>query len=692
MTGPTLEDSRPTDLLRLCATCYQACVPCHKAKRRCDGGLPCSNCDFSGRGCSYSDSQGNAVQPTARAKPPTSNLDTADDHAETLRPEASTKIIGGTMPIDDFHVLQSIAPFNSLVPLAYHPHHQVPGSIKPSALLSLAIGCLTKGRTHGRHEADKLAAASRSLLLEEDGTGLTALDHPTAEIALALVILAIEEGSSGKLNRAVAHSGIACRMIQDLGLPDAVHQSCEPFHPYELSRLVCVAYVVDITVSTLAGRPPCVGLTDLDIATAQISSIAGADGTSTLFATLLRSAAVFVMALDHQRKVTNRVAGTQDDIEAASSVCHRALSVWADDLPASLVFDDNNLARASRAHHASNYSTASIQGAASINESAWGWAFTLMHCFAEMAVCVLESAAGSARVRRGAACSNLTTLLLETMDRPNRMSLLSLLPLLVAAQGSSNLSIRVSGEMAESTRLNSMSDDQVRRARVFMGISVTSASYLSHSRSLSGDQRQQPLSIPTPNPPAFSTMPSMAGPTSPHPMYRHGMTSNSSYGSYGLSTAPSSSQPISSRSPVPLSDRTLPSLRVTLDDGNKGNIGGAGYATAPQVKSSHSDHPPTLRSPSLAMVSPPRSSMSTSGPVSPGSGAPAAAASIPRSLPSISTTSSAQAARRLPSLGLSSSGSGSGDAASSRRLVPPMSFGREQHAVTSSGAREWDRR
>ncbi|PWN42357.1 hypothetical protein IE81DRAFT_133965 [Ceraceosorus guamensis] len=48
----------------------RACVSCHKAKRRCDGGLPCSNCDFSGRTCSYSDAQGNVVPPTQRSCPP----------------------------------------------------------------------------------------------------------------------------------------------------------------------------------------------------------------------------------------------------------------------------------------------------------------------------------------------------------------------------------------------------------------------------------------------------------------------------------------------------------------------------------------------------------------------------------------------------------------------------------------------
>lgn len=48
----------------------RACVACHKAKRRCDGGLPCSNCDFSGRTCAYSDSQGKAVPPTKRTLRP----------------------------------------------------------------------------------------------------------------------------------------------------------------------------------------------------------------------------------------------------------------------------------------------------------------------------------------------------------------------------------------------------------------------------------------------------------------------------------------------------------------------------------------------------------------------------------------------------------------------------------------------
>lgn len=48
----------------------RACVACHKAKRRCDGGLPCSNCDFSGRTCSYSDAQGKMVAPTKRTLKP----------------------------------------------------------------------------------------------------------------------------------------------------------------------------------------------------------------------------------------------------------------------------------------------------------------------------------------------------------------------------------------------------------------------------------------------------------------------------------------------------------------------------------------------------------------------------------------------------------------------------------------------
>ncbi|KAL9938408.1 hypothetical protein V8E36_003031 [Tilletia maclaganii] len=43
----------------------KACTACHRAKRRCDGGLPCSNCDFSGRLCCYGD---NAAPPAKVAR------------------------------------------------------------------------------------------------------------------------------------------------------------------------------------------------------------------------------------------------------------------------------------------------------------------------------------------------------------------------------------------------------------------------------------------------------------------------------------------------------------------------------------------------------------------------------------------------------------------------------------------------
>jgi hypothetical protein len=48
----------------------RACRACHDAKRRCSGGIPCSNCDFSGRMCSYSDAHGNTVTPTKRTLMP----------------------------------------------------------------------------------------------------------------------------------------------------------------------------------------------------------------------------------------------------------------------------------------------------------------------------------------------------------------------------------------------------------------------------------------------------------------------------------------------------------------------------------------------------------------------------------------------------------------------------------------------
>lgn len=372
----------------------------------------------------------------------------------------------------------------------------------PSPLLSLAISALTAARLNRRHEATQLAASARRLLAEEDDHGRSLLDHPNAETILGLVILALEESSYGKLNRATAHSSIACRIIQDLNLPGVTLSDSDLFHPFELCRLVCVAFVADVTLSALAGRPSCISVVDLDIAANKVSQIAGCDSMSALFATLLRSTAVFARALEHQRRVAHRIEGSQTNTEAAAAQCHEALGAWANELPASLSFDDHNLARAGRVFNRDGTKHSDGGG-----ELAWVWAFTLMHCFAEMAVCVLEAAAGPTKVRREAACSNLATLLLDTMDGPCRNSVLSMLPLLFAGQGPRDTSLCISHQLAESRRYNALDDDQIRRAKVFLGISVNSASYLVSSQTLSA--------LPSSVEYRASIAPALAGPAPP---------------------------------------------------------------------------------------------------------------------------------------------------------------------------------
>ncbi|KAJ8521576.1 hypothetical protein ONZ45_g1741 [Pleurotus djamor] len=46
----------------------KACDPCHKSKRRCDGALPCSNCEYASKRCSYTDASGRPV-PAPRPYP-----------------------------------------------------------------------------------------------------------------------------------------------------------------------------------------------------------------------------------------------------------------------------------------------------------------------------------------------------------------------------------------------------------------------------------------------------------------------------------------------------------------------------------------------------------------------------------------------------------------------------------------------
>ncbi|PWN25821.1 hypothetical protein BDZ90DRAFT_228180 [Jaminaea rosea] len=470
----------------------RACVPCHKAKRRCDGGLPCSNCDFSGRGCSYSDSHGNAVQPTARAKPPASKDESAhsstgiNDYrqssaaAHTAGP-ASNLSSASTENFDAFRTLNGIAPFNALIPLAY-----THGTTQPSVFITHCANAMVSPHNHAA------VAAARRLMLDEDQAAFSILDRPSADSVLALVLLALCEARSGKLTRAVAHTAVMCRMMQQLNLPD-VSVSTEPFHAGELCRLVAVAYTVDIVLSSLAGQSFAVSHTDLEVAAMRISQIGTQDPDTAPYAALLRSSIVFAQAVEHQRKLAHRI-GTNNTGSTSSfadshgsAACHHALSAWADSLPSHLAFEDGNLSRASRAARSSG-GVGSISAVGRDGASSWAWAWSLMHCFAEMAVCVLD---GGGR-QSATAASNLSVLCLDTVNLESQPSaILALLPLTFAhaivaksgaggaTAGSSSASTTAAAVGPVFTSLQKTFDFeewQLRRTRAFLGISAPSHS------------------------------------------------------------------------------------------------------------------------------------------------------------------------------------------------------------------------
>ncbi|PWN20253.1 hypothetical protein BCV69DRAFT_204300 [Microstroma glucosiphilum] len=463
----------------------RACVPCHKAKRRCDGGLPCSNCDFSGRSCSYADSHGNAVNPTARAKPPkrhdghgqADGLDGDDRHSDTSRlgysscqhtsPSTAATSVSAprlVLPDTDSHmsehlkVYRASAPVNALLPKVFYGK-QVPGT-----LLTLAISCFSSTRISGDiSTGDAFAHSARKILIDEDASRQTIYERPTVDVVLTVLLLTMHEASTGKLPKAVSASTITINMIHDLRLHEA-GVGAEHFHPAEVARMVCLAYVAELSVTTLAGKPSSLSDTDFLIATSRLAYVAGGDATSGAFLALLRSARVFAAVIDHQRRHRYRLLSAD---EINDSRRKDSLNIWADSLPPSLAFNDGNLAEVSRilsGHSQSQYSNE--------DESAWAWAWTMMHCFAEMSVFLLESLPSGSSQRRGAASANLCVLV-EALDRATRSSVLSVLPLLFASQARpvAGVSNPASVYLADAQRsLCLIDDEQCRHALAYLGV------------------------------------------------------------------------------------------------------------------------------------------------------------------------------------------------------------------------------
>lgn len=355
-------------------------------------------------------------------------------------------------------VYRASAPVNALLPKVFY------GKQQPGRLLTLAISCFSSTRISGDiTTGDAFAHSARKMLVDEDASRQTIYESPTVDVVLTVLLLTVHEASTGKLPKAVSASITSINMIHDLRLHEAGN-GADHFHPAEVARMVCLAYVTDLSVTTLAGKPTSLSDTDFLIAASRLAYVAGGDATTGAFLALLRSARVFAAVVDHQRRHTYRLLSTDEINDTRRK---DSLNIWADSLPPSLAFNDGNLAEASRilAGHAQPLYQAE-------DESAWAWAWTMMHCFAEMSVFLLESLPSGSSQRRGAASANLCVLV-EAFDRTTRLSVLSMLPLLIASQarpvgGVPNSASLYLAEAQSSLCL--IDDEQCRNALAYLGV------------------------------------------------------------------------------------------------------------------------------------------------------------------------------------------------------------------------------
>lgn len=664
------------DLSYLSPLLAQACVPCHKAKRRCDGGLPCSNCDFSGRSCSYSDSHGNAVQPTARARPMNGNGNSSSNNASNAngvapprqgdyhdghpypngseiqasyythssvspdysahhdrfqRPKIAPSYPMGavgpsssssSMPnlnhgshpgydqaYEQMHVFRRCAPFNSVLPSIFFTCQA-----RPSHILSLAISSFVSSRSDvASPPNDEYTSSVVRLLVDGDyQSGTAQFEHSSTERALALVLLALHDLSRGRTLGALTLSTAALRMVQELGLHEGVTIPGDVFQPIHCARLVCLVYTVEVLVTAITCKPSCLGELDFAIATSSVSHLATkgehrGDRVTTAFVALLGSAQVFSSVVQHQRRLALHLPASETD--KSKSRCQEALNSWAGNLSSALTFNDANLADASRS------------GAGECRpDDAWGWAWSMMHCFAEMSVCMLEnnSSNGSHRAyhhqrhhsngsagRRRAACSNLSVLL-DTFSPDTRRSIFALLPVLFAAEGASDVvSARVNGHLTAVRDIVALHDDQLRKTMSYLGTDGTvGGSSLPSPTTLmpKTSPRMRSSSLITRGPPPpFSPLPL------PTPPASEGFSSSGPLGSPGRNSAlpvlkipsPSSTRPgikLPSLSPTSTNTiserRLLPSITTSPPS-----------STSPTMKSSYKRDddrtlPPLTRLPS----------------------------------------------------------------------------------------------
>ncbi|GAC99901.1 C6 transcription factor [Pseudozyma hubeiensis SY62] len=459
----------------------KACVACHKAKRRCDGGLPCSNCDFSGRTCCYSDSNGKMVLPTARVANEAGSSPGPAGHpgASLHPPEALTPTYGAiasasspngseisgrarantlssksspmSLPrMEGLPTIDDVAPERrrDLISIFFsqiHPFSCVMDEIsflrdlstsEVPAYLLMAMFALAARFEQGISEAERerrfaqgeaFARSARRMLQEEDQDGFTLLDRPDVDLALTLCFLAAHEFGMGRLQRALSYSNDAVRIIASLKL---VEGQLPPARKNNYGR-------DSFASSSWPRRATCERLVllawTLDMTLAALASQTSSVRRSDVLAAGRKFGTSGDEARDDVTKSFARLAeiatvfGLVIDANEPCSKGEEALQSWAGALVVEHKFDDYNMKSASRLLEEPEASAASHR--------AWFWA--QMHLLAECSVFLMEARrAGGPQADRGqqkAALDNIN-LILSVLSITGRRNLFAFPALLICTQ------------------------------------------------------------------------------------------------------------------------------------------------------------------------------------------------------------------------------------------------------------------
>lgn len=466
----------------------KACVACHKAKRRCDGGLPCSNCDFSGRTCCYSDANGKMVLPTARvsnevtqgagASPgqtgatlhpseaitPTYNAAASASSPSGSGSDISGRIRGNTISsksspmsigpaasrTEGLSHIDEIAPERrrDLISIFFsqiHPFSCVMDEIsflrdlstsEVPAYLLLAMFALSARYEPGISETERMhrfshgeafARSARRMLQEEDPHGFTLLDRPDVDLALTLCLLAAHELGMGRLQRALSFSNDAVRMVATLRLAEG-HLPPARKNNYARDSLASSSWSRRATCERLVLLAWTLDMTIAALA-AQTSSVRRSD--------VIVVARNFGTSGDEARDDVTKsfarlaeiatVFGLVVDANEPCSKGEEALQSWAASLVVEHKFDDYNMKQASRLLEEPEASAASHR--------AWFWA--QMHLVAECSVFLMEARrTGGSQTDRGqqkAALDNIH-LILSVLGITGRRNLFAFPALLICTQ------------------------------------------------------------------------------------------------------------------------------------------------------------------------------------------------------------------------------------------------------------------